>query len=62
MKEFSAGAVLGRSFSIWLKNLVPFMILTLLVFFPLIIYTFVVVTGELTLEKVQTWAVVVSTC
>jgi len=60
MKEFQAGSVLSRSFSVWLKNLIPFTILTLLVFSPLVFYTLAVVSGELTFSKIQTWSLVTS--
>ena len=56
MQQFSAGAVLSRSFSIWFKNLVPFTILTLLVYSPVILYTLIVMSGELTLKGITTWA------
>jgi len=58
MKEFTVGSVLSRSFSIWLKNLIPFTILTLLVYSPLVIYTLIVVSGDLTLDRIETWAYV----
>ncbi len=60
MKEFRAGDVLNRSFSVWFKNLVPFSILTLLVYSPLVIYTLAVVSGDMTLSRVQTWSMVTS--
>ena len=55
MQPFNAGAVLSRSFSIWLKNLVPFTILTFLVYSPLILYTAVLLGGDLTLKQIETW-------
>lgn len=42
MHTFSVGEVLKRSFGIWIKNLVPFMLITLLVSSPVIIYTLMV--------------------
>jgi hypothetical protein len=38
MNSFSAGAVVGRSLSIWFKNIIPFSILLLLVNLPIVIY------------------------
>jgi hypothetical protein len=55
MQQFSAGAVLSRSFSIWLKNIIPFTILTLLVYSPLILYTLLVLGGDMTLKGIETW-------
>jgi hypothetical protein len=34
MSSFSAGAVLSRTFSIWLRNIVPFSILCIIVYIP----------------------------
>lgn len=57
--EFQAGRALGRGFGIWLKNLVPFMALSLFVYSPLIVYTALTVSGELTLQKITMWGRVV---
>lgn len=57
MLGFSVGGVLGRSFSVWLKNLVPFTLLSALVYSPLIIYT-LVIFSDLTLKSLQTWSLV----
>ncbi len=56
MPAFNAATVLSRSFSIWLKNLIPFTILTLVVYSPLIIYTSLLLTGDLTTDKIDTWS------
>jgi hypothetical protein len=37
--EFAAGAALGRGFGIWIKNLPSFLILCVIVYSPLLIYT-----------------------
>jgi len=37
---FSVGTVLGTSFGIWFKNLIPFTLLAAAVHFPLIVYTY----------------------
>ncbi len=42
---FGIGRVLGRSFPIWLRNLVPFTILSLIVYSPLFVYAFVALQG-----------------
>lgn len=48
---FGVGTVLSRSFPIWIRNLVPFTILSLVVYSPLIIYAFVTFAGgEVTKE------------
>ena len=39
MRPLSVGSVLSQSFSIWLKNLVPFTILTVLVYSPVLIWS-----------------------
>ncbi len=59
MGEFSAGSVIGRSFAIWLKNLVPFTLLSLIVFSPLFGYTFVFSSGELTVERIQRYTLII---
>jgi len=59
MNEFRVGSVLSRSFSIFFKNFIPFMILQVLVYSPLLVYTFLLVSGDLTLEKLLTWTYVV---
>ena len=52
--EFQAGSALGRGFGIWLKNLPAFLVMTTLVYTPVIIYTAVVLNGPLTLERLAT--------
>jgi hypothetical protein len=59
-QPFSVGNVLGRSFSIWFKNLVPFSILSLLVHAPIVLYTILTMQGELTIKKITTWGLVVT--
>jgi hypothetical protein len=59
MNEFSAGSVLSRSFSIFFKNFIPFMILQILVYSPLLVYTAILVSGELTIDSIVIWGVVV---
>lgn len=39
MREFSVGSVLARSLGIWIRNLIPFMLLSAFVYSPIIIYT-----------------------
>jgi hypothetical protein len=45
MNSFSAGAVVGRTLSIWFRNIIPFSILLLLVNSPVMAYIFF--TGDL---------------
>ena len=56
--EFQAGSALGRGFGIWLKNLPAFLVMTTLVYTPVIIYTAVVLNGPLTLERLATMEMV----
>jgi hypothetical protein len=49
--EFQVGSALGRGFGIWLKNLPAFLLMSLIVYTPIIIYTTVVLSGDLTLES-----------
>jgi hypothetical protein len=59
MREFRVGEVLSRGFGVFLKNLPSFLLLTVLVASPMILYTIWVVSGELTLPKLERWAQVV---
>jgi hypothetical protein len=52
--EFQAGSALGRGFGIWVKNLPAFLLMTTLVYTPVIIYTAVVLNGPLTVEGLTT--------
>lgn len=59
MHTFSVGEVLKRSFGIWLKNLVPFTLLTLLVYSPLFIYTFIFFSSDsITASSILTYGLV----
>jgi hypothetical protein len=52
--EFSTGGMLSKSFSIWFRNLIPFTIISLVVYSPLLIYTWMVV-GSFTLHGFSNW-------
>jgi hypothetical protein len=54
-RAFSVGAVIGRTLSVWLRNIVPFTLLALIVESPLFIYTAVVLQGGLTDDEYQAW-------
>jgi hypothetical protein len=61
--DFSASWVLSRSFSIWAKNLIPFVILTAIMHVPLVIYTYVAI-GNIEQSSdpestFQWWAIIV---
>lgn len=56
--EFAAGAALGRGFGIWVKNLPSFLILSLICYSPLLIYTAMALSGELSLESITKWGYV----
>ena len=45
MQEFRAAEVISKTFSVWAKNLLPFTILTAVVYLPIILYT-VSVAGD----------------
>lgn len=53
--DFRAGNVLAKSFSVWFRNLVPFTLLSALVYAPLIAYTAVVASGVVTRESIELW-------
>ncbi len=55
MSSLRVGAVLGRSLGIWFKNFIPFTLISLIAFSPLILYLIVFLTQPLTLESVQTF-------
>jgi len=62
VSDFRVGSVLSRSISILFRNLVPFALLSLLVFSPLIAYTALIdlsFSNPNLLETVETWSVVV---
>src|SRR5688572_21454485 len=50
---FTVGAVLGTGFRIWFKNLLPFLLITIVVFTPLIIWGVTIANGELSREKLE---------
>ena len=49
--RFEVGDVLARSISVWMKNFVPFSLLSLILHAPLILLLFVSLTGDLSLES-----------
>jgi hypothetical protein len=55
--EFHAGEALGKGFGIWFKNLAAFLVLAVLAFSPLIVYTAVTTSGPLygDLDKMVTY-------
>src|SRR5688572_26737424 len=64
MRELSVGGVLARSLGIWIRNLIPFIVLAAVVYSPLIVYTFFTI-GRIELsddpvQTAQTWAIVVT--
>jgi hypothetical protein len=52
-EQFSVGVVLGASFRIWLKNLIPFLLITAVIYLPLTIWGVALVQGTLTLDKLH---------
>lgn len=60
--EFSAGAVLGRGFSVWATSFPTLLLLTLLVYAPLLIYQGVRMSGEPQfVDRLTRWAELVAT-
>ena len=53
--RFSAGGVLGRGFSIWFSNLIPFALIATFVYSPLLIYTATLTTQALESRSVRNW-------
>lgn len=51
MGEFEVGRVLGRAFAIWFRNLVPFTILSAIVYLPVIAWGLMLALGDPTLEE-----------
>lgn len=58
MNEFRLGSVIGRGFGVFAKNLVPFTLLSLVVYLPLIFYTVTVVSGEPDLEALSRYGLI----
>jgi hypothetical protein len=48
---FSIGNVLSTGFRIWIKNFIPFMLITALIYAPVAIWEITAVQGELTMER-----------
>jgi hypothetical protein len=55
---FSGGDVLGRSFSIWARNFVPFSLLSVLTHAPMLVFYWLVIEGHLTFETEASFNVV----
>jgi len=49
---FGVGNVLGSGFRIWIKNFIPFMVITALIYSPVLIWNISAVQGELTDERI----------
>lgn len=52
MNDFTIGRALGRSFTIWIRNLVPFLLLSLLVYSPLALFTYLNIEGTISMSPV----------
>jgi hypothetical protein len=59
-RAFSVGAVIGRTFTVWLRNIVPFTLLSVIVQSPLLIYTAVVLRGGLTEAEAKNWQLAIT--
>lgn len=49
--EFSVGNVLATGFRIWFKNFIPFLLITALIYTPVIIWSVSSVQGEMTIDR-----------
>lgn len=52
---FAFGRVLGRTFPIWARNIVPFTILSLIVYSPVLVYAYVAFPDDPGDEKALAW-------
>lgn len=59
MGDFRVGDALGKGFSIWIKNLPSFLILALLAYSPVLVYTGFVLSGDLDTDKLTTWSLII---
>ncbi|MBA3504120.1 MAG: hypothetical protein M4D80_21335 [Myxococcota bacterium] len=50
--RFSVGAVLGTGFKIWFKNLPAFLLISVVVYIPMIIWGIQLTTGEMNYERI----------
>lgn len=60
MENFSIGNALGTGFRVWFKNLPAFMLLSIIIYSPAIIYTYTIVSQDLaslTIEQAQSWVI-----
>ena len=58
--EFTAGDVLSQTSSVYLKNIVPFTLISILVFLPIILYSMVFFNNpNITEEDAITYAIIV---
>ncbi|HLU68178.1 MAG TPA: hypothetical protein VKZ63_17965 [Kofleriaceae bacterium] len=63
--EFQVGRALGRGFGIWLKNLPAFLLLCVLVYSPILVYTFLTLSGlgsdlgPEDVKAIERWGIVV---
>lgn len=52
-EEFTIGRVLSTGFKVWLKNIIPFLLITTVIYSPLVIWGVTAVQGELTFAKLE---------
>lgn len=52
-EQFTVGKVLSTGFKVWTRNFVPFVLITTLVYLPLIVPMVVLAQGQLDLDKVM---------
>lgn len=56
--SLSVGSVLGRSFTIFFQNLLPFTLLTTLALSPMVVYVIIFIQGRITQSGLETYAMV----
>ncbi len=54
--EFRAGEALSKGFGIWFKNLPAFVVLSALVYSPIIVYTAMVMVGSVSFDSFTQWS------
>jgi uncharacterized membrane protein len=61
MERFGLGKVMGTGFRVWLRNLVPFLLITTVIYVPYVIWVVLTVQGEPTYEELRRigWSTVI---
>lgn len=57
--DFRVGDVLGKGFSIWFRNLPAFLVLSIVLYSPILAYTAAVLGSDFDADKLLRWSIVV---